>query len=216
MRALTLKETIVEYLKRRIITGELPPGQKLNEISLTSELDVSSAPLREAFRILENEYLIRSIPRRGCFVTELSMKDCTEIYEIREMIECKAIDLLKTQRATQLPNALSVAQKTAEHLKGFHPDAEWGIHQNPFPLFHMKLVEATGNSWLTRLYGSLSSTLARYQYLCYRHVPSVLDQTQHEHEQILRFISTGAYGEAKKLLKSHIKTFLVLIGERLR
>jgi DNA-binding GntR family transcriptional regulator len=215
MKTLTLTASITEYLKNRIITGELAPGQKLNEISLTSELDVSSAPLREAFRILENEYLVVSIPRKGCFVTELSMEDCREIYQARETLECSAIDLLKAKNIRELPGVAAVVVETEEHLAVHSPDNPGPVsdNPNPFPLFHIKLVEATGNEWLLRLYKSISATLARYQFMCYVH--GMLDQTQKEHEQILDAIKRGAYGEAKKTLKAHINSFLRLIKERL-
>jgi DNA-binding GntR family transcriptional regulator len=80
-------------------------------------------------------------------------------------------------------------------------------------MFHIKLVEATGNMWLIRLYRSISATLARYQFMCY--VPETLEQTQKEHEDILKSINRGDYGQAKKTLKTHINAFLKLIEKRL-
>ncbi|MBW2123631.1 MAG: GntR family transcriptional regulator, partial [Deltaproteobacteria bacterium] len=62
-------KSLVDYLRTQIITGNLPPGQKLNEIRLSSDLGVSRPPLREAFRILEHDRLVASIPRKGTYVT---------------------------------------------------------------------------------------------------------------------------------------------------
>ena len=65
MEVFGVKENVVQYLRSKIITGELAVGQKLNELELSCLLSISRPPLREAYRILENEYVIVSIPRKG-------------------------------------------------------------------------------------------------------------------------------------------------------
>ena len=102
MEILGVTKSTVQYLREQIITGELAPGQKLSEMEISSNLGISRPPLREAFRILENENLVLSIPRKGCYVTQVSMEDCRHIYEAREMIECHAIELLKAQNVRDL------------------------------------------------------------------------------------------------------------------
>ena len=65
MKVLGVKDSVVQSLRTQIIIGELTPGQKLNELVLSSLLGISRPPLREAFRLLENEHLAHSIPRKG-------------------------------------------------------------------------------------------------------------------------------------------------------
>jgi DNA-binding GntR family transcriptional regulator len=96
MKTLTLTESIVETLRHSIIIGDLKAGQKLNETKLTCDLGVSSVPLREAFRILENERLVAQIPRKGSFVTKVSLEDCREVFTVRVMIECFTWSSLKS------------------------------------------------------------------------------------------------------------------------
>ena len=86
MKTLTVTQNITQYLWTRIISGEYKPGQKLIENNLASLLEVSTAPVREAFLILEKEQLVAKIPRKGCFVTEVSMEDCRQIFQARLMI----------------------------------------------------------------------------------------------------------------------------------
>ncbi len=87
------------------ITGELKPGQKLNECGLSEELGISRPPLRETFRILEKDQLVVAIPRKGTYVTELSIRDFEEVCQIREMVECYVVDLLKISNVRGLPIA---------------------------------------------------------------------------------------------------------------
>ena len=78
MEILSVTESALQFLRRRIIIGELKPGQKLNECSLSEELGISRPPLRETFRILEKDQLVVAIPRKGTYVTELSIRDFEE------------------------------------------------------------------------------------------------------------------------------------------
>ena len=56
MEILGVTKSTVPYLKEQIITGELAPGRKLNEIQISSHLGMSRPPLREVFRVLEDEH----------------------------------------------------------------------------------------------------------------------------------------------------------------
>jgi DNA-binding GntR family transcriptional regulator len=215
MEILGVTKSTVQHLREQIITGKLAPGQKLNEMEISSNLGISRPPLREAFRVLENEHLVLSIPRKGCYVTKVSMEDCRHIYEAREMIECYAIELLKAQNARDLPEVASAVASASpdfsQHDYGNRVQIKGS--QNPFPGFHIKLVESTGNRWVVHLYNAISSNLARYQYMCF--VPGILGKVQEEHEQILDFIKRGDYDQAKDLLRSHINSFFKVIEDRI-
>ena len=98
MEVQNLTKRVLEYLRNRIITGELVPGQRLNENEIASSLEISRHSIREAFRVLESEQLVFSIPNKGAFVTELSYDDLLEFSQTREMIECYAVELLKKKK----------------------------------------------------------------------------------------------------------------------
>src|SRR5699024_9955353 len=70
-------------VRSRILAGVLKPGARLLEEQLTAELAISRPPFREALRILENEGLIYTLPRRGSFVTTLTEQDVFEILSLR-------------------------------------------------------------------------------------------------------------------------------------
>jgi DNA-binding GntR family transcriptional regulator len=209
-------ESVVKHLRMHIIEGKLGPGQKLNELELSSSLGISRPPLREAFRILENENLVISIPRKGCYVSELSMNDCRQIYKARELIECGTIDCLKARNIRDLPEVAEALDLTEQQQAIPSDDtkiAELGS-RNPFPYFHIKLVESTGNNWLIRFYRMIAPTLARYQFMCY--VPEILSRVQEEHKVILNFIKNGEYDSAKQSLKRHIDWYVKFIEQTLR
>ena len=105
--------TVVDYLRTQIITGKMSANQRINENDLATSLGVSRPPIREAFRILENEHLLVSVPRKGTYVTDVSIADLTELFQTREMIEIYSIDLLK---AIESPDLSEVETAVEEAL----------------------------------------------------------------------------------------------------
>ena len=213
MEVIGVTESAVQYLRVHIITGELAPGQKLNEMELSSRLDISRPPLREAFRILENEHLIVSIPRKGCYVTEISMEDYRGIFEAREMIECFAVDLLRAKNIRDLPHVASALEVTAYLPAPASSDPyEKFNYLKAIANFHINLIESAGNAQLNRFFYSIFSNLARYQDM-YIYTPGLMDKSQEDHKQVLDLIRSGNYVEARELLRAHLNSFFKFIEE---
>ena len=78
-----LREVVFETLRDAIRKGILKPGERLMEIHLAEQLGVSRTPVREAIRKLELEGYVIMMPRRGTYVSNLSIKDINEVFEIR-------------------------------------------------------------------------------------------------------------------------------------
>lgn len=211
IETLSVTNSIVEYLRGKIIVGALPGGQRLNENQLAPKLGISRPPLREAFRMLEHEHVIISIPRKGAYIKELTIKDCQEVYQMREMLECYAVDLLKANNISSLPEVSSALTSASGLSIPPEDDQDQRLkYLKIFANFHIKLVGASGNNRLDYFYKSIQSTLYRYQFL-YLSLPGAGPHSLEEHHHILNLITAGAYDEAKKSLKAHItRTFELL------
>jgi DNA-binding GntR family transcriptional regulator len=206
--------TILDYLRTKIITGEFEAGQKLNETSIASRLGISRHPLREAFRILENEHLIVTIPRRGAYINDLSIQELKEFYQAREMIELYAIDNLRAKRITELP----IVASSLEHSSSLEPPDMTNLEQRlayyrAFTDFHIKLIESASNKLLVQFYKSIYIRLSQYQILCLYMPESNQRSVQKEHRQILSLLQAGAYEKAKKLVKVHLSTTYQFLEE---
>jgi len=214
IETLSVTNSIVEYLRGKIIIGELPGGQRLNENQLAPKLGISRPPMREAFRILEHEHVIVSIPRKGVYIKELSINDCQEVYQMREMLECFAVDLLKAKNISSLPEVSSALTSESGLLIPPDDDQDQRLkYLKIFADFHIKMVEASGNNRLDYFYKSIQSTLYRYQFM-YLSLPGAGPHSFEEHHHILNLITAGAYDEAKKSLKAHIdRMFELLVGK---
>ena len=86
----TAQEHAVGWLRRLIVSGELRPGQRVNQEDLAERIGLSVATVREALRTLEQEGQLTYRPRRGYLVTELRLADLEEIYALRRVLEERA------------------------------------------------------------------------------------------------------------------------------
>ncbi|GIM91594.1 GntR family transcriptional regulator [Paractinoplanes toevensis] len=89
----SLSTQVYEFLRERIISGELEPGRRLVEREICEQLNVSRIPLREALPQLEADGFIRTMPRRGAMVTQLTLRDIEELFDVRESLEVLAARL---------------------------------------------------------------------------------------------------------------------------
>lgn len=81
-----LSPVIAEELKRLIYSGEIQPGDRLNEAALALRMGTSRGPIREAIRMLAGLGLVTAVPNRGFFVRQISVREMLEIYELRALI----------------------------------------------------------------------------------------------------------------------------------
>jgi DNA-binding GntR family transcriptional regulator len=79
----TLPEQIAERIFAAIASGEHGPGDRIREEAVAEQFKVSRGPVREALRILERDSVVRILPNRGAHVTQLSIKEVSDIFEIR-------------------------------------------------------------------------------------------------------------------------------------
>lgn len=87
----SLRDETVDELRRLILNGDLAPGERLNEFNISERLGVSRFPVREAFRRLEAEGLVESLPRRGVRVVQLDQHELEVVREMRVALESIAV-----------------------------------------------------------------------------------------------------------------------------
>ena len=183
-------ETIADYLRESILQGEMKPGEKINQSKVLEYMGISSIPFREALRILEKEGLVISHPGKGSWVAGISRKDLEETFEMREMIEIFALELIRKRE-----NKGCNIKGRFDSIAG---DKETGELGPEFCLnLHLNLIKLADNGKLLDLYLCLSNNIHRYQRMSYalRH-----DSCVEEHLLILGPILAGDYEGAKSAI----------------
>ena len=90
---LPLRDVVFQTLREAILKGELKPGERLMELQLASKLGVSRTPIREAIRMLEQEGLAVTIPRKGAEVAKMTEKNMEDVLQIREALDDLAVQV---------------------------------------------------------------------------------------------------------------------------
>jgi len=214
-RITSVSEYLIDYLRTEIITGGLAPGEKINEYQLSETLNVSRPILREVLRTLESERLVDNVPRKGSYISTMSLEDFIELYDIREMIECKAVDLLKHHKIRSIPE-MDEAIKKESSLKVPSQGAstsDFLVFFETGLVFHSILIKAAGNKRLTQYYQGIQYNLLRYHV--FQDSENLEAQTKVDHSEFVERLANGQYGQAKKYLQDHIKTHAEIIRKNI-
>ncbi|CAN5232588.1 GntR family transcriptional regulator [soil metagenome] len=141
----SLRDETVDELRRLILNGELAPGERLNEFSISERLGVSRFPVREAFRRLEAEGLVQSMPRRGVRVVELDQHELDVVREMRVALELIAVRHTVTRSQPQMRDAL---RKILDDGNQAAADGDHEVLNDLNDTFHAVLGDASGSRFL--------------------------------------------------------------------
>lgn len=101
---------VADALRARIIQGELLPGAKLSQERVQEALGVSRSTLREALQLLIRERLLVHELSRGVFVRQLSMRDISDLYRVRRIVECAAVRAVEVMRPEGLRRLMAAIE----------------------------------------------------------------------------------------------------------
>jgi DNA-binding GntR family transcriptional regulator len=196
----TISDRLVDIIRDRILSGEIPPSVPIRQDSLAAELQISKIPLREALARLEQDGLLVSHPNRGFFVRDLSTGEAEEVFALRLKIEpdaaafaCRATSEQERQEAQLALKRLVVAAAAHEPTVGALNRA-----------FHLALVRPGGQVVTTNVVRGLHIIADRYvrKHLepHYRHI-----RAESEHQEIIDAWLKPDPRKVKKLLFAHLE-----------
>lgn len=157
---LPLRDVVFNTLREAILKGELQPGERLMELQLASKLGVSRTPIREAIRMLEQEGLAVTMPRKGAEVARMTLKDMEDVLEVREALDELAARIACAKiNDEQLENLKSIRDEFKKSLDSgdVKKIAEEDVR------FHDAIYEATDNAKLIALTNNIREQMYRYR-----------------------------------------------------
>ena len=201
-------------IRRMFFLNEIIPGQKISYGDLAQRLKMSTTPIIQALKRLEFQGLVRHEPNRGYYTENISLKEITEIYEFRELIE---VSLLPKTIAAITKKGMKTLKKSLDN----HLDAVRDIYLKDRLLkdmeFHLTLATLSGNQLQINTLKSLFDLL----YLKYRGnilFVTPMETVDAEHIQLYEDIDVGNLKQAQKVLGQHIsnvKKHAILSIERM-
>ncbi|MBO5070401.1 MAG: GntR family transcriptional regulator [Roseburia sp.] len=209
---LPLRDVVFQTLREAILKGELKPGERLMEVQLAEKLGVSRTPIREAIRMLEQEGLAVTIPRRGAEVAKMTEKDMEDVLQIREALDelavsiaCEQISLEQLEMLKQAMREFEESTKSGEIKKIAEMDV----------LFHDVIYQATGNPKLVNMLNNLREQMYRYrvEYLKdEKNYPTLIQ----EHKQIVEGLSKKDKEKVTAAMHMHVRNQVVAVKEIIR
>jgi DNA-binding GntR family transcriptional regulator len=197
----SMSERIYQQLRAQIITGFLPPGTRLRERELADELGVSRIPLREALPQLEADGFIQSANRRGAIVTELTLRDVEELFDVRLGVEVYATRLAADRvKAGASSDGLRLAMARAD--SALDAGDVTRITETNADL-HEEIVHLAGNSLLENMMRSVSGRDRWIFRMTSNRDPVVACQ---EHHKLCDAIYAGDADYAAAISYSHIES----------
>jgi DNA-binding GntR family transcriptional regulator len=187
-----------EWIYRCILTNKLAFGAPISENEIARELGISRSPIREALKRLEAENIVTHFPNRGTFVTQITIHDLNEIFDLRILFELYALDSAYS-RITD--DTLEEIANTIENLDAnSSPEQYYKANEK----LHSTIISSCGNRRLQVFYNNLKTQIGMVTRISARS-PVHFAPSQKEHLEIIKTFLIRDLKKAKNLLRDHLE-----------
>ena len=198
------REKVCAAIRDAIVTGKLRIGQRLPEVQLTREFQVSRSVIREALQQLAYEGLVEQTINRGAQVIDLSPEQVDEILHLRVMLEAEAVRLA---RERMQPEDAALICRLAEDVEVARSDIERFVQSDL--AFHRAIWQCSGNQTLQKHLTLLTAPVFSMGIIM-RHSRVIADAAGGvavrgaDHLKLARAIVRGSLNEALDAVRNHI------------
>jgi DNA-binding GntR family transcriptional regulator len=209
--ARTLTDIALRELRHAILTGELQPGAPVRLQEQVDKLEMSSVPIREALRYLEQGGLVERSPHKGTRVAAASLDDLLDTYAVRVPLEALAVRAAAGR--AQPDDAARLQARLAEYAAAARkkdPVAH-ELHNR----LHMAIYELSGSRWLMRVLPMLWDNSERYRRMSIPVRGSVGSRIE-EHARVVSAVADGDPDAAEQALRTHLAHTVEVARKQLR
>lgn len=199
-RESTFSRRTETVLRDMILDGQMAPGERINEVSLSQALGISRGPLREAIQRLAAEGLLTVISHRGAFVRTFEQYQVEELYELRTALECHVVRLVCERASDEdIADLSHLVQETGELLSATPGSAYPADHD-----LHSRLIALSGNEAIGR-----ATLEAQRQILLARRMsakaPARARDAVREHRNLIKAIQKRDADGSARAMAAHLR-----------
>lgn len=197
---LSIREHVYRYLKEMIIDGEYKPGDRLIERELADKLNISRTPIREALFRLESQGFVKTLPRKGVIVSDVSEQEVIEVFTILSSLE-----VLCAKLAAQRVDEVTQAQLDAkiEELIALETGSDEDYDKKHIEMNYL-IYQAAKSPRLSEILSGLTDYIHMSANLGYE-TPGRRKESLKEHIDIMKAIRNKEIEMAEYLTKIHIE-----------
>ena len=196
-----IREIAYDVLKKAIITGEIPAGERIVETDYADRLHISRTPLREALRKLERDGLVEYVMRRGVVVRAFTIEDIEQIYTIRNALEMLTLPAI-IKNATPADIA-SLREKLAQ-MDVLQAQEDFEALSLMARAFHSELTAISGQKRILRVIEGQDEYIRRFSAMSIKH-ENRRETAHQEHYKLVEYVEQKKLDEFTTLMKAHIE-----------
>lgn len=201
IRSHSLASLALSEIEKLILSGTLKAGDRIGELEIGQRIGVSRGPIREAFRALEEQGLVRIEKNRGVFVREVTFEEADEAYSVRAAMEGHAASIL-AQKIT--PEQLGELKDIVDQMEVARSANDMHAYTDLNLRFHRTLIQFAGNHTLEEIYIKLVKALTLFRMITLLRTETFA--TSYElHHTIVEAIESGDPEIARKEITSHVE-----------
>jgi len=205
LERVTTVDQVADQLRGLIWRGELQPGFRLKEVALSKSFGVSRNTIRDAIRELIQDGLLTHEPHRGAVVRELAVGDVRDLYEVRRMLELKAVGQRRVTDAE-----IDRIHSTVLEMDGAVEARDWQRVVAADSAFHSALVALLRSPRMSRFFDQISAEFRFVLGILWvqdaaADVASVVADVSTEHREIYEAVRAGRRADARRALDEHLR-----------
>lgn len=201
IKNISLGKLVEEQLENMILAGDIAPGERINESMLSSQLNISRAPIREACRQLAQYGMVKNVVGKGTYVCLVEKSEAVELYEIRGMLDSLAAEkaakngnLQAIARIQSLVNQMRELVKTEQLAEYFLVNLQ----------FHQAILSAAESETLSNMYNVVFKKLSLFRQKNLSKQDRIKISLS-QHEEIFNAIKSGDSQLAGRLSREHVE-----------
>lgn len=196
-----LHSQVAATVRDRIMQGELRPADRLSEIALCEELEISRTPLREAFKLLEAEGLVTIRPHKGAIVAEISIQEIGEVFDLLAPLEALGVRLAMTRMSAEDKSRIIALHD--QMIQFYESGDREGCFLTDYE-FHNTLIGFAQHDVLQSTHQSLSNRSQRGRYLAPRFDQQKLDVAMAAHRELIVAIKDDEIEKSSQIMHDHV------------
>ena len=198
-QAVTAADQAYREIRRCILLRQYAAGERLSEVELARQAGVSRTPVREALRRLGEEGFVVVVPSQGVWVADPTPEGMEQAYEVREVLECKAV---AKAAANVTPLLIARLEAKVAEEESIIQNRDIDRYMTVNTDFHMTLAMGSGNEVMVDFIRRILMITGVYMAFFN---PFFDETTLEEHRRIVHVVSTGDVEGSVAVMREHIR-----------
>ena len=211
----TISQDVYQALKKDILTCKHKPGAVLKEKELAALYGSSRVPVREACSRLQQEGLLEVVPYKGYFVSQVSLKDIADYFDLRLLLETYAVECAVSMASDE---EVAKLEELASHEYTYHDWDTYVEFLDRNRQFHSAVARLSGNAKLVKVIEDIIERMQRFFFLGLD-LGDFGPEMREEHQVLARAMRTGSKERAvnhvrKQIARSRERILKALVTQR--